>query len=171
MTEEERIKIHDWCIENFKYAKLEDNKIKNKKFYLLFLNNVNISINPLILEIKKRIEIKENLLYFEKANVLNDFIAYVYKDCKIHKHKDLNDKENELYQTRFNVFILNPFNKNFNTYYDNNIVETTEGSYAICRAGLDYHWTDVNNDFVPRITLSFGYMLPMWKINTLVPNL
>ena len=42
----------------------------------------------------------------------------------------------------------------------------------MCRSGIDEHWSTFNNTVIPRIALSFGFMLPISKILKLykVPN-
>jgi hypothetical protein len=155
ITEEERINILEWCNINLKNA----TKISNQFFIY------NISEFPnFITNVKKKIEEKENLQYFEDSTyVTDDFIAYVLKDGQIQKHTDRNDIANNLYHIRFNLFISSPYNT-CNTYYSNNLIDTTECTYTLCKSGIDSHKIDVNTSDVPRITLSFGYMLPLWKI-------
>ena len=54
-----------------------------------------------------------------------------------------------------------------NTYYDGKPLLVKEGSYVLCRSGLDYHWTDENESSRERISLSFGYFLPETFVNRL----
>ena len=159
MTEEERVEFYNWCI---KILPNVPRMTFNRKTYYFNTGNDKLVLLDKIYEIKQRIEDKENLHEFEKDVVLHDFIGYVMYDGYIHKHTDDNDGEN--IHVRFNVFISIP---NFNTYYSDKIVDAIEGSYVLCRSGIDLHYSDVNPELKPRIALSFGYSLPKWKMNEL----
>ena len=128
-------------------------------------------IPPLIFEIKKRIEKKECLVDNNEQVLLgrgNHFMGFVFPNGKIMKHTDKNDIENNLFQIRFNVFLLLP-GESFRTYYNNKIINTQQGTYAMCLSGIEEHWTDTNLEKLPRISLSFGYSLPRSKIDELLP--
>jgi hypothetical protein len=36
----------------------------------------------------------------------------------------------------------------------------------MCRSGMDMHYTDTNIHYLPRITLSFGFLVPRHVLNT-----
>jgi len=46
-------------------------------------------------------------------------------------------------------------------------VNVKQGGYAMCRSSIDFHWIENNNNSVPRIALSFGFLVPMKKVNEL----
>lgn len=124
---------------------------------------------PLVFEIRNRIEQRENLLSFKRERHVSDFMAMVPKNGFIHKHTDPNDLCNNLFHIRFNVFITIPQN-DMNTYYDGHIIDANERCYVLCRSGIDYHWSDINTSDTPRISLSYGYLLPADKVDKLTSN-
>lgn len=162
MTEEERILLYNWSI----YMK---NKYKISKYNpLIHISELN-SI-PLVYEIKKRIELKENIQMIKEQLTMgleaSDFIAFIENDNCIMKHTDQNCSKTNTYQIRFNVIISNPKNS-CTTYYAGNIVDIKERIYVLCKSGIDTHWTDINTELIPRISLSFCYFIPIDKINEL----
>lgn len=160
MSEEERIKIYNWVTKDIWIALEPD--INNR--LILRLNQDNPRVLPLVWEIKDRIVKKESMESFKQEPTLRDFLAVIPKTGFIQKHTDRNIRE--LAHIRFNVFISSP-KMGFNTYYDGNIVDTQEGCYALCRSGIDQHYTDVNEDDIPRISFSFGYIVPFEKVDQL----
>lgn len=163
ITEEERIILLDWAI-----GILDCSKKYTFKRINYYLEKDDNRIIPLVFEIKDRIIKKENLYGHKENLILKDFLAYVLPNGKVHKHTDNNGSDPNFLHTRFNVFLLNP-NDDFFTYYNNIRVNTLQTTYAICRSGIDYHWTDTNLDSLPRISLSFGFSLPRWKIDEILP--
>jgi len=161
LNNEERLHIHKWAIGLIPKMRILTNFRLDYK-----LNDDDSNIIPIITEIRKRIEKIENLSSYERENDVGDFVAVIPTNGFIHKHCDPNVLERQLFHVRFNVFITIP-KLSGNTYYDGHIVETVEGSYALCRSGIDEHWSDPNNDTVPRISLSFGYLLPPKKVDEL----
>jgi hypothetical protein len=172
MTEEERLEILKWAHTFIPKPGVFNNSRKltyygpNRGDINFSIPDNDLSIPPIIFEIKKRIEKTEGLKNFDHDSHFGDFLSFVFKDGFIHKHKDPNYDEKKLFHLRFNVFIYIP-KKGGTTYYCGNVVDTIEGSYVLCRSGIDYHWTDVNEDDNPRIALSFGYAVPGWKANDL----
>jgi hypothetical protein len=164
MTEEERKEIKKWCLSVCPNSEPLSNY---RTQYLIDVNNKNIP--PIIFDIKNRITAKENMYGFIEEKKLNDFVGFVLPGGNIHKHKDKNDKDRNLYHARFNVFIEIP-RKGCITYYDSIPVTTKPGNYVLSRSGIDRHWSDKNEDIIPRISLSFGYLLPHWKLNELCSN-
>ena len=174
MTEEERLEILKWAnsfipkpgvFNNYRKLKHLSNA-RGDVNLLEIQKDPDVSVPPIIFEIKKRIEKKEDLQKFENDTYFGHFMSFVFKDGFIHKHVDPNYDEKKLFHVRFNVLISVP-KKGGATYYCGNVVDTVEGSYALCRSGIDYHWTDINEDDNPRVALSFGYALPSWKVNNL----
>ena len=64
---------------------------------------------------------------------------------------------------RFNIFLQVG---ECDTYYGGYLVEAKNGHYVMCRSGADIHWTSLNMG-CSRIALSFGYLLPRWKMDEL----
>lgn len=124
------------------------------------------NVNPLVFEIKKRIEERELLTTSKHEYFLKDFVAVLPKNGFIHKHADPNEFEHNLFHVRFNVFISVPPN-DMSTYYNGNVINAVECCYVLCRSGIDEHWTDINMCDIPRISLSFGYLLPAEKVDAL----
>ena len=161
MNEDERILIYNWVHSIYNNMRV----ITNGRRDYIILPEDN-TIPSIIFDIRDRIIKREQLEGYEKETKLNDFIGFIPIGGFIHKHKDMNDMERNLYHVRFNVYISIP-KKGCTTYYDDNIVSTIEGCYVLSRSGIDLHWTDVNQDIIPRISLSFGFLLPADKVNDL----
>jgi len=161
MSEEERIEIKKWCLSICPNSEPLSNY---RTQYLIHAENKNIP--HIIFDIKRRIIKKEHMEGFEEEKELNDFVGFVLPGGRIHKHTDKNDKEKKLYHARFNVFIELP-KKGCTTYYDGVPITAKPCNYVLSRSGVDPHWSDKNEDIVPRISLSFGYLLPYWKLNDL----
>ena len=163
MSEIERQTIYNWVI-NTLWSKLETITF-NRLHY--FLNRNDSSILPLIWEIKERIVNKESMGGFQQEPTLKDFLAVIPKTAYIQKHTDRNIKE--LVHIRFNVFISSP-KMGFKTYYGGNEVDTQECCYVLSRSGIDEHYTEINEDDIPRISLSFGYLVPFEKVDELTAD-
>lgn len=184
MTENERLEIERWVISAAdRYEILANNK------KLLQLNKEDTSIPKSIFDIKKRIEEKENLHAFEEESQVKDFIIVVFKNGFIQKHKDRRHsncgcsdfqveancpletqcphKNKRLMHARFNVYIQVPPENKCDTYYEGFPVTTIPCHYVLSRSEIDLHWSNVNKSDIPRISLSFGYLLPCWKLNEL----
>jgi hypothetical protein len=163
MSDAERLQIRDWA-----NLLIFENKMKilphGRLDYIIYDNNPDVI--PIVIEIMKRIEVKYDLASFERETKIKDFLAVIPTGGFIHKHCDPNIWERGLFHIRFNVFISLP-KKGGDTYYDGQIIDSVEGSYVLCRSGIDMHWSDPNEDIVPRISLSFGYLLPPEKIDDL----
>jgi hypothetical protein len=163
MSEVERLHIRDWAMNLF-----SKNGINNKRWrrFEYTLHKYPNEMLPLVSEIEKRISIKHELVLFKKKPILADFLTVIPSGGYIQKHVDPNDWKNGLFHIRFNVFISLP-KIGGTTYYDGNIVDVVEGAYVLCRSGIDIHWTDDNKGPIPRISLSFGYLLPPEKVDEL----
>jgi hypothetical protein len=72
------------------------------------------------------------------------------------------------YQCRFNLTLLQP-QKGAKTWYDGHLIEIQERHYHVCRSSLDPHWVDENHDTIPRIVISFCYMMTKTELNTKYP--
>jgi hypothetical protein len=174
MSSGERCELNDWVTNLFLNNHMD--VLSNGRFEKKLLpddgNNAFVysapgeKVNPLVFEIKKRIEEKERLTTSKHEYYLKDFVAVVPKNGFIHKHTDPNEFEHNLFHVRFNVFISVPPN-DMSTYYGGNVINAVEGCYVLCRSGIDQHWSDINMGDIPRISLSFGYLLPAEKVDAL----
>jgi hypothetical protein len=158
MTEEERLKLVRWA-----YSMIKDMRELpyGRSDYFLYPNDTKI--DELVWKVKKRIVDREGLRLSKPESMFGDFLGIIHKNGKIHKHKDRN--EEGLIHSRFNVILQH--SGSGNTYYDGKPLLVKEGSYVLCRSGLDYHWTDENESSRERISLSFGYFLPESFVNRL----
>jgi len=131
------------------------------------LTTKNIPIE--LFKIKQRILNKEQLKGYDSHTPLRDLITFIMPGSRIPMHTDDNNISGQIH-VRFNVFIQVP--DICNTFYDGNPVDTKERHYVMCRSGIDTHWTTINKSMVPRISLSYGFMLPIEKVFQLykIPN-
>ena len=166
MTEKERICILEWLKKVENSSKFLKQPI-NRGEYTLFLDDPAVPIE--VWKIKKRLIEKEGLhehrqdpLYGKNNNRPNDFVTYIYNNGILQPHTDLNSIEGEIH-CRFNVFLQVG---KCDTYYGGYLVEAKNGHYVMCRSGADTHWTSLNMG-CSRIALSFGYLLPRWKMDEL----
>ena len=162
MTEEERNILLLWA-NNMRV------KYQIKKENPLIHISENNSI-PLVYEIKKRIELKENIRIKKEQLTMgkesSDFLSFIDKDNFIMKHQDQNSDITNTYQIRFNVILSSPKNS-CRTYYGDKVVDIQERTYVMCKSGIDPHWTDINLDDKSRISLSFCYFLYKYEIDNL----
>jgi hypothetical protein len=165
MTEEERLDIINWLC---------------RSFFSLYVNGVIIGddrkpgrvrmeLSPLdptvpiaVWRIKKRIMDKEDLRDYEIEPMMRDLVTIMLPGGQIFPHKD--SSVGDYIHSRFNVFLSQPPN-DFTTFYGGKPIEAKEGHYVLCRSGIDTHWTDVLKDNIPRITLSFGFLIPRKTLN------
>jgi hypothetical protein len=164
MSNDELHEINEWA--NKLYADGKLNSMSYGRFELK-LHDYDTNVIPLIFDIKKRLECREKLSSFRHETDVKDFLAVIPLNGFIHKHTDPNDFQNNLFHVRFNVFINIPPDNTGNTYYKGVVVDSVKGSYVLCRSGIDEHWSDPNTSNIPRISLSFGYLLPAEKVDEL----
>ena len=93
---------------------------------------------------------------------MQDLISVMLPGGKIFPHRDVNI--GEYIHSRFNVFIQLPRDQ-CRTFYGGEQIEAVEGHYTLCRSGTDMHWSDVLRSPVPRINLSFGFLIPRDVLN------
>jgi hypothetical protein len=167
MTTEECCQLNAWATKLYTNGQLD--ALSNDRFELK-LSCDNKNVIPLVFEIKKRINEREGLSSFKCETVIKDFLAVIPTNGYIHKHTDPNDFQTNLFHVRFNVFINMPPNDVGATYYNGVTINSVKCCYVLCRSGIDEHWSDVNTSDVPRISLSFGYLLPAEKIDELTKD-
>lgn len=122
-----------------------------------------------IWRIKQRLLDREDLREYRTDPNFDDIITVIFPGGRIHEHADPNGGD-LTFHVRFNIFLQIP--DRYNTFYGGEVVEAKERHYVMCRSGIDKHWSSLNNTSIPRIALSFGFMLPISKILKLykVPN-
>lgn len=152
MTEAERREILDWACSIFFTMKYLGNR--RLEYTLSALDN---SVPASLWRIRKRLVEVERLGGFIQEPVFKDILYIIMPKGYIHKHRDPN--LGEYIQTRFNVFLQVPV-EGSRTYYGGELVDAKEGHYTMCRSGIDHHWTDPIEGSVPRISLSFGFLVP-----------
>jgi hypothetical protein len=166
MSEEERITLYNW-IENDmkdKFRSLTNNRLA----YDIHMNKDKY--HPLLHIIYDRLIEKEGLQFYNFKVSLCDFISYIPKTGFIHKHTDDYLAEFGYVHVRFNVFIQVPPN-GMNTYYSGVQVDAKEGSYVISRSSVDIHYTEINTSNIPRISISFGFLLPREKVDNICKDM
>ena len=160
MSEEERLTILKW-FQGLKQADKINKLTFHRGDYLLLLDDKTIPIE--IWKIKRRIIEKEGLHEYRQDPLFKDLITLIPNGGVLHPHTDPNSFDGSIH-CRFNIFINVP--GVFDTYYGGYLVEAKNGHYVMCRSGIDMHWSSLNKDD-DRIALSFGYLLPMKKIDEL----
>lgn len=156
MTEEERLQILNFVhTSDIQYMKLPGIRGETK----IHIDDPRIPIA--IWKIKQRLLEREGLKEYRSDPNFMDTLNITLPGGYIHPHKDPNGPDLSVH-SRFNVFIQLP--DKHNTYYNNILVETKERHYVMCRSGVDMHWSSVNMTEIPRIILSFGFMLPVKKV-------
>ena len=133
-----------------------------------YKNNTRISpydpkLPACIWKIKQRIVEREKLHGYKQEPIFQDFITIIPPTGYLHKHIDRT--EGNLIHCRFNVFIQTP-TKGGETYYNNRLVESKEGSYVFCKSGLEEHYTNIVEEGY-RITISFGFLIPREIVDTM----
>jgi hypothetical protein len=152
MTEAERRELLDWACSIFFTMKYLGNR--RLEYTLSALDN---GIPASLWRIRKRLIETERLGGFIQEPVFRDILYIIMPKGHIHRHRDPN--LGEYIQTRFNVFLQVPV-EGSRTYYEGELVDAREGHYTMCRSGLDHHWTDPIEGSAPRISLSFGFLVP-----------
>lgn len=156
LSEEERIEILDWINDN-QYLLFD---IENGRNMYQF-NTENTTIPDCIWNLRNRIIEKEKLHSEIQEPLLEDFISMILPKGFIHAHTDPNH-ENFIH-IRFNVCIQHP-SDDFKVFYGGFPVDFSNGVYALSRSGIDKHCSTVNNSTLPRISISFGFLVTKEKL-------
>ena len=159
MTEDERIEIIDWlCRSYFSMYIISPSVVRPTPGRLRKqLSALDNDVPMAIWRIRQRIVDKEGLSGYITEPLMRDLISIMLPGGKIHPHKDVN--VGDFIHSRFNVFLQVPPD-DFKTYYGGKRVEAVQGHYTLCRSGQDVHWSDALTGKVPRITISFGFLIP-----------
>jgi len=160
MSEEERLSILEW-LETLK-KKNNLRKLSNRRWdYTLYMDDKTVPIA--VWKIKKRLIEREGLHTYRQDPIFEDILTLLPNGSVLHPHTDPNSLDGSMH-CRFNVFLNVP--DVFDTYYGEYRVEAKNRHYVMCRSGIDLHWSS-ENKMDDRVALSFGYILPMKKINEL----
>ena len=124
-------------------------------------NSTDTIIPDCIWKLRQKIVFKEKLQDCIQEPVFEDFISMILPGGYIHHHKDPN--QYTLYHTRFNVCIQHP-SDDFKVFYGGFPVDFSNGVYALSRSGIDVHYSTVNNSTLPRINISFGFLVTKEKL-------
>jgi hypothetical protein len=152
MTETERLEILNWACNIF----FTMNYLSNRRLdYKLSVLDRTVPVG--VWRIKKRLIAAERLGGFIQEPIFTDILTVIMPSGFIPGHEDPNI--GEYVHTRFNVFLQEPVGGS-KTYYGGGLVDAKERHYTMCRSGLDQHWSDPIEGSVPRMTLSFGFLVP-----------
>jgi len=152
MTEAERLEILDWACSIF----FTMNYLSNRRLdYKLTVLDRTVPLG--VWRIKKRLIEAERLGGFIQEPIFTDILTIIMPSGFIPGHQDPN--MGEYIHTRFNVFLQEPV-RGSKTYYGGELVDAKERHYTMCRSGLDQHWSEPIGGSVPRVTLSFGFLVP-----------
>jgi hypothetical protein len=156
LSEEERIEILDWINDN-QYLLFDLTNSRN--MYQFDTNNTTIPQS--IWNLRQRIIKREGLENCIQEPTFQDFISMILTKGYIHHHTDPN--HDTLFHIRFNVCIQHP-SDDFKVFYGGFPVDFSNGVYALSRSGIDMHYSTVNNSTLPRITISFGFLVTKEKL-------
>jgi len=155
MTENERLEIVNWVCANFFSFNMKFSVYRDMLDYTL--NPLDSSVPMSIWRIQERIVKREGLQEYLQEPSQKHIIMVILPGGSIRAHTDPNI--DNFIHTRFNVFVQLP-KQPIKTFYGKDTVDAKERHYTMCRSGLDIHRTDTHIENVPRITLSFGYLIP-----------
>lgn len=173
MSEEERLEFLDWVCTRYRTLIAHREGLIGYTFY-----KEDAEVPPIVWKILDRIIEKEGLeeyresyddAFFKRVHrgqtgVYRDHVAVILPGKNINRHTDINQPG--LIHSRFNVFFQVP-TEGGKTYYGRDLVEIKERGYVLCRSGIDTHWTELIWGDRPRITISYGFQLPIDVINKL----
>jgi hypothetical protein len=158
MSEDEQKIIIEWLRKN--YLKLNENGFKR---YMKNMHKIP-DIPNCVWDIKQRIVEKENLQNAIEEPEFSDSIGYMMNGGQLHKHTDPN--RYGLIHTRFNVYVQIPEKGGYPIYSDQ-VLKLKERTYICCRAGIDPHYCEKVEGDKERIILSYGFLLPIERIQNI----
>jgi hypothetical protein len=163
LTTDEQTIIVDWVKKYYKYFMYNG---ESKYFQKLkYFNNAP----QCIWDIKNRILDKENLYGFEEEPCFRDSIGIMFEGSQLHLHTDPNPTNSDLIHTRYNVYVQLP-EKGGYPIYNNIHCRLKERTYICCRSGIDLHCCAKVEGNKERIVISFGFLLPMSRIENIYYN-
>jgi len=156
ITIEEQSEIKKWALDN-------ENKMPANMSgpYRRFsrLDNFN-SIPNIIHTIKQRVIDVENIKNVMEAPQNADWIGIQWESAFVEPHLDDNGNNKNYYTRRYNILISYP-EEGGQPIYGNEILEVKERMMWRCDAGLIEHSSIQNKGKIPRINLSFGFLMPI----------
>lgn len=120
-----------------------------------------LDVPECIWRIKNKIVELENLQDAPQDPHFKDSIGYIRPTGSLHYHSDPNT--DGLIHVRYNVCVQLP-EKGGETFYGKQEILIEERKYVVCRAGLDYHYTNIIIGEKERIMLSYGFLLPYERV-------
>lgn len=152
MSSQEQEVILDWMLEV--QHKFVSNPMGNHRNYYIFSDDP--SAPKVLFDIKKRIYKKEKLgeVYIEP--MYKDYIGCILEGGHIHKHKDAN--VGNLKHVRYNVFLTVP-KKGGVPFYNDKKMKMVERGYIKCNSGDEYHYCTPVEGEIPRIVISYGFLV------------
>jgi hypothetical protein len=165
ITTEEQASIVKWTRNNYKYFKPNGhNRYMQKLDYFE-------DVPKCIWDAKQKIIEKENLFSYEQEPIFRDSIGYMFNGGQLHMHTDPNPLPNEkgeqLYHTRFNLYVQMPENGGYPIYNEMHCT-LKERTYICCRSNLDKHYCAKVEGEKERIVISFGFLLPLDRIQNII---
>jgi len=161
---EEQVSIIEWI--NSNYSCLNQNTNASGCFceieQILNINkgnSKNQEIYNSIVAIRNRIVEREKLQKYKTCEALPDLIYYMESGTKLHDHDDSGYKKtNDGIQIRFNVCIQKP-EEGGRPIYAGKLIDLLEREYVICRAEIDKHSSEWIKGGLPKICISFGFII------------
>ena len=159
ITELEQKEIVDWLNSNYlRLKKNGDNRYMKSMYDIPDLPKI-------VWDIRKRIVELENLHEAISEPVLKDAIGYTMDSGQLHQHTDPN--KDDLFHTRFNVYVQLPEKGGF-PVYGGNVYRLRERTYICCRSGIDSHYCEKVEGSKARIVLSYGFLLEKERVENIV---
>lgn len=157
----DRLKISNWVASNFISGKLLKNSVSNNRYYspITKLNNVPIEIETLKSKIINFLDLKLPVI---DEPVYGSFVSYQLHGGSVHSHIDQN-KEG-FRHIRINVIISKP-ESGGNPIINDVEYNIEEGSGWAFFPDKNIHSSSENIGHKPRITCSFGFLIPEVDVN------
>jgi hypothetical protein len=161
---EEQSNIIEWI--NSNYSSLNQNTNASGCFcdieQILNINkgnSKNQEIYSTIVAIRNRIVEREKLQKYKTCEALPDLIYCMESGTKLHDHDDSGYKKtNDGIQIRFNVCIQKP-EEGGRPIYAGKLIDLLDREYVICRAEIDKHSSEWIKGNLPKICISFGFII------------
>lgn len=161
ITDEERSLIIDYIDNGDKNEWIFN---PNNRAYFLYFSTYSRSnkVIELLQNIRKRIILKEGFSEnYTEPSELPDFLTVMPVNTKLHNHKDGNDRD--FIHIRFNVLVRKT--KGGVSIYGGKRMNCNEKCYIMCRSGLDYHSSGTIKGTKSKISISYGFNIPLEYID------
>lgn len=162
ITEEERILLLEWALDSQKYLHYAQ-PMNNEETQINKVRHFNSiyrlpSFPPLVLQLKEKIAIQENItssLFLPVPN--DDWVGIIGKGGFVEPHRDGNLPNH--YTRRYNILLQIP-SKGGLPIYDNQIVEVKLRDIWRCDAGLLTHTSQMVESDDLRVNLALSFSIP-----------